>query len=255
MLSSILGYGLAIGIIWITILTGGIPMGQIKDNLGLMIVLGGTFSASLITFTYSELKTLITDLKKVVFKKRDNESDIILQVLKISELRQRNLAFSLEDFHPFIADGVRLLENDFDEDGLRLILTQSIVERKNRHLRSVEMLKTLAKYPTAFGMMGTVLGLVSLLNGLSYENNVQGIGPSMSIALLTTLYGLITTNWVFHPIAENLLLRSEHDIQIRKMILQGMILLRKGFDPIFIQEAMNAYLAPRDRKDFVEGIL
>lgn len=217
--------------------------------VGLVIVAGGTLSAAIISFKVEGILILVRTLIKVMQSDRVNQKEIVGQLVKIAQLKAPKGQFGVKfaTAHPFIVDGLRLVDNDFEPQAIESIMTTAAIERKNTFLKEIEVLRTLAKYPPAFGMVGTVLGLVALLQGLSGSVDVKMIGPAMGIALLTTLYGLALTNYIFTPIGDNLANRLKDDIQIRKIIIKGITLLSKGQDAVFIEESLNVYLLPSQR--------
>ena len=101
-------------------------------------------------------------------------------------------------------------------------------------------------------MMGTIIGLVAVLKQINSPDNMSSIGPSMAVALVTTLYGILLSNYVLQPIADNLLGRSQNDIKIRLLIAEGIILMSEGHDPVYIREALLSFLSPQERKMFTQ---
>jgi chemotaxis protein MotA len=220
--------------------------------MSIVIVLGGTFSASIITFGIKDLVNILNIVRKVFYKDMENPKLVIEELIDVSIQLQKNpksirSLVESKKIHPFIADGLKLIENDFEKDQIKQILTSSLIERKNYHMHQVEILKTLAKYPPAFGMIGTVIGLVTVLQGLGMKTGVETIGPNMAVALITTLYGLFFANYGFIPMGDNLLHRLDNDTRIRKTVIKGILLIHEKEDPIFIQEMLNAHLLPGNR--------
>lgn len=227
------------------------------DRIGIMIVIGGTFSAASITFNFRQLRYLGRNIIRVFTRVHYDNKDTIADILSVSQKVHKNPgsvgAAASEVDHPFLADGLRLIENDFSRDQIADIMHSSIIERKNAHLGHVDVLRTLAKYPPAFGMIGTVIGLVALLQGLATESGIEKIGPNMAVALITTLYGLLLANFIFLPMSENVFNKIKADVQVRKIILKGVLLICDGEDPVIIQETLNTYLHPNRRGALLPG--
>jgi chemotaxis protein MotA len=222
------------------------------DLISISIVLGGTISASIITFGVSDLVQIFKVVIKVFFKPIESPLVSINQLITISSELNRNPAainslINDKKLHPFVIDGLKLIQNDFERAQIKTIMEASLNERKNHHQHQVEILKTLAKYPPAFGMIGTVIGLVAILQGLGSTAGVDTIGPNMAVALITTLYGLFIANYCFIPLSDNLLHRLEYMMRERKMIIKGILLIKEKEDPIFIQEMLGAHLLPVER--------
>lgn len=220
--------------------------------MSIVIVLGGTFAASVITFGVGDLVRVFNIFFKVFFKEFINPQDAIKDIIDVSLRLEKNKAeirniINENKMHPFIIDGLKLLENDFDKDQVKTIMTSALVERKDYQMHQVQIIKTLAKYPPAFGMIGTVLGLVSVMQSLGGSSAIEEIGPNMAVALITTLYGLFFANYAFIPMSDNLLHRLDNEVRIRKLIIKGIMLIQDGQDPFFIQEMLNAHLLPNQR--------
>ena len=239
-------------------LTGSIPNMFILFNfIGLLVVVGGTFSAGVMTYGLREILTLAKISLKVFIKPVELNEKIIADIIRISAFLEKNpeaiTSFHGHDIHPFLKDGLRLIENGFSEEQIEEIMNNDVEKRYQRQMGEVELLKTIAKYPPAFGMIGTVIGLIGLLTTLNSEeqgvNNM--IGPSMAIALLTTLYGLVFSNYFFVPLSDNLLHRLYHDINLRKMIVEGVVLIQKKSDPIFIREYLIVNIKPEKRNQII----
>ncbi len=221
------------------------------DWIGVVIVLGGTLAAALLTFNFYQLRQLLYSASKIFTRRLDNGPVVIAEIVSLSkDISSAKLSISeavRKTSHPFLREGLTLIENDFPQARLREMLICSINERKNGHMKQVNMLRTLAKYPPAFGMVGTVIGLVALLQNLGNKGAVETIGPNMAVALITTLYGLLIANFVLTPLGENIFIKTKYDLKIRKIIMKGVCLIQEGEDPIIIQEVLNSYLHPDNR--------
>ena len=123
-------------------------------------------------------------------------------------------------------------------------------ERIEYYDQSTEQLEVLAKYPPAFGMMGTIIGLIAVMKHMSAEQGIDHVGPSMAVALITTLYGIFIANYIIHPISDNLNSRSQKDIKVRRIIAEGILLLNKKEDPVYVREVLLGYLLPHERLVF-----
>jgi len=228
--------------------------------VGMLVVVGGTFSAGIMTYGLKEILVFIKLTVKVFVKPKTNSNEIITDIIRISSVVERNpesfATFANQEIHPFLKDGLRLVDNGFSDEEINEIMNNDVEKTYERRMSEVEVLKTLSKYPPAFGMIGTVIGLIGLLNAMNsqgQENVGSLIGPSMAIALLTTLYGLILANYFFVPLSDNLLQRLYHEINIRKIIIEGVVLIQKKCDPIYIREYLIVNIKPTDRKDILLG--
>lgn len=251
MISAILGLATAILITAYACFITAKDTGIFLDKLGILIVLGGTISATAVTFNLQQVRFLLWNVFRVFRRENYFPGRIVAQLVTLAHKYHKSpkSAFAMKDqvIHPFIADGLRLLENDFDEETIERIMVCSITERKNAHLAHVDVLRALAKYPPAFGMIGTVIGLVALLQGLNSDGGLERLGPNMAVALVTTLYGLLISNFVLIPVSENLFHKIKKDVQIRRIVLDGILMLRRNEDPVAIEEYLNAFLHPSNR--------
>jgi len=262
MRSTVIGFIIAPFIIYLA-LADAIPNVFLLLNLvGMLVVVGGTISAGIMTYGLKEIMRFFKLTLKVFAKPKSSSENVISEIIRISDSIEKNPAavssFQNQDIHPFLKDGLRLIENGFTDEDISEIMNNDVEKTYDRQMAEVELLKTLAKYPPAFGMIGTVIGLIGLLNAMSTESQGAAgniIGPSMAIALLTTLYGLILANYFFVPLSDNLLQRLYHEINIRKMIIEGVILMQKKCDPIYIREYLVVNLKPEARKDILVGTI
>ncbi len=127
-------------------------------------------------------------------------------------------------------------------------------ERTAYYEESIDQLEVLGKYPPAFGMMGTIIGLIAVLKQLGADNGIETVGPNMAVALITTLYGIFIANYIIHPISDNLHSRSQKDLKVRRIIAEGILLLNKKEDPIYVREVLLGYLLPAERAKFEKSM-
>lgn len=248
--TNVVGLVLSIAIaIWAVLSSGKDP--TIYMNIeGIVLVVGGTFTVALFAYKVSELKNIAYVAIKIFMKESLTRQAIVRQLISISKSNtpkgQYYARFS-KVAHPFIIDGLRLIDNDFSHDDIEEVMTSMILERKMEFTREIEIVNTLAKYPPAFGMVGTVLGLVAMLDSITTSSNAATIGPSMAIALATTFYGLVMANYILSPFADNLSNRLKTDMAMRRIVLKGILLIKIKQDPVFVEEALNAHLLPHQR--------
>ena len=259
MRSTIIGLVIAPIIIYFAI-SDSIPNLYILFNVvGVLIVAGGTISASIMTHGLKDILTLAKISLKVFTMPKADEEKVISDIIRMSIYLEKNPGqynnLTNQEIHPFLRDGLRLIDNGFLEVEINEIMNNDVDKRFDRHMSEVELLKTIAKYPPAFGMIGTVIGLIGLLNTINSENQgmTNMIGPTMAVALLTTLYGLILSNYFFVPLSDNLFHRLYQDTNLRKMIIEGISLIQKKADPIYVREYLVVNLNPAKRKDIVVG--
>ena len=126
-------------------------------------------------------------------------------------------------------------------------------KRGQHHDQQVESLQIMAKYPPAFGMIGTVIGLIDVLNQMNSADNMTSIGPSMAVALITTLYGIFLANYIIQPIGDKFLARGQHDMKIREIIAEGLLMISKNENPVYVREMLIGHLMPNERIEYLEN--
>ena len=223
--------------------------------VSVLIVFGGTISAAVITHGIKKIKDIMVMFFKAFKTSKCDNVKIVKDIVDISEsLKKGSPITELIDQadHPYVKDGLRLIYNDFSEDKILNISKRMLLERASYYRANIEKLEVLAKYPPAFGMMGTVIGLIAVMRKMGLDTGIELVGPSMAVALITTLYGIFLANYIIHPISDNLASRSERDLKIRRIISEGIILLYKKEEPVFVREMLMAYLLPSEREQFLK---
>ncbi len=225
------------------------------DWLSILIVFGGSISVSIMTNGLMDtVKILALFFKAFAPHKFDNVM-ITKQLVEIAQKQHfdtLNFKNMQEDtYHPFVLDGLRLIHNQFESEKFEILMSNMLIQRKNHHDKAIDKIETLAKYPPAFGMLGTIIGLVAVLKQINSPNNMESIGPSMAVALVTTLYGILVSNYILQPIADNLQNRSYRDLQVRQLIYEGMVLIARKNDPVYVRESMLSLLTPNERTEFM----
>lgn len=220
--------------------------------VGMIIVFGGTLASAFISFGFATLVRVTTGYWHVLKKAHYTPKIVISQIIDTAFQQHNNhnnrgLQKNGLAIHPFLLDGLKLVENDFSEEQIDEIMFSATMERKNYFDRDIEVFEAIAKYPPAFGMVGTLFGLIALLNNLSGDGNIAAIGPNMAVALITTMYGLLFTNYFLSPISENLIVHLKDEMLLRRIISRGVALIAKGEDPVLIEEMLKAHLLPRQR--------
>jgi chemotaxis protein MotA len=254
MKSHVIGLFLGFAIVYYAMIHTGNDRMAYMDIMSVIIVFGGSLSVSIMTNGFlNTLRFCGLFFKVFATHKYDNLSITkdLVKIAKKKHFGELHFTDLTEDqYHPFIIDGLRLLHNKFDSQKIKLIMTNMMIQRQENHEKTIEKIEILAKYPPAFGMMGTIIGLVAVLKQIDSPDNMTTIGPSMAVALITTLYGIFLSNYILQPIADNLLTRSQTDIKVRQLIAEGLILLSEDHDPVYIREALLSFLSPDERKQF-----
>lgn len=225
------------------------------DFSSMFIVIGGTASAAALSFQFKRLWVLFKLFFARVFKGRGlNYGDVIREVLIVLDgYRKGNslksLSESTTDF--FFQEGLQLLEGGV----LSLDEVLNVMEERNENLyfiyqEDASKVKILGKYPPAFGMMGTTIGMIVLLANLSGADAIKKVGPAMGICLITTLYGTVIANFTFLPFADNMIEQAKENYLKNRILLEGLKLISEKSNPIVAAEKLNSYLRPSERLDW-----
>jgi chemotaxis protein MotA len=223
------------------------------NGAGLLIVLGGTLSAALVTFSFRELKTLGRIGRSALRRPFDDTAELIVEIIQFVNETKSNRTAIQQNMdrvnNLFLREGLQLIVDRVSSDKIVSILVERMLVIKDEHAMSVRMLRTLGKYPPAFGMMGTVIGLVAVLQGLGGALGAGNLGPAMAVGLITTLYGLLASNLFFVPMADNLMLKSAIDLKKRKIVSQAVVMISQGEKAAAIQDSLNSMTKPSQRRD------
>jgi len=234
---------------------GGAGIGSFIDIPSLMITVGGTLAATLINFPLPEIlkmwKTAINVFKTHGF---DPSTPIPIIVSYAKKARQNGL-LSLEDSidnlnDEFFSLGMRLIIDGTDPEQVSDIMEIEMAFLEERHSKGQKLFTTMAKYAPAFGMIGTLIGLISMLKHI---DDPSTIGPSMAVALITTFYGALMANLVFMPIAGKLKARTADEILMKRIILEGILMIQAQANPRYISQKLVAFLPPALRKSVMQN--
>ncbi len=253
---NLLGFALAFFLIQTALKILGVGSEFYFDEVALLIVFGGTFSAMIISFPSKFLMRFIQAPWKIFRSKRNFQKYTIEELIQTAMKgdTQRVYLQSLlrnNKIDSFFKEGIELYLLDLDREEFKDILTERIYRSRQRDEEWVSLFRRLSKYPPAFGLVGTVLGLISLMRSVGEGANASQIGLSMAIALVATLYGLAFSNFVLAPIAENFQKTAEDQKVYRELMLEGLLYLFDRKSALSVQEMLNSYLEPNQRIDLL----
>jgi chemotaxis protein MotA len=233
-------------LVFLSILIGGSP--SIFINIpGLLIVVGGTLAACFIKFSIKDVINSIKVVMKAFTVKLEPPDKIINDMISLNKIARKDGLMALENQMPkdeFSAKALRFMVDGFDEERIQEMLRKDIQLTVQRHTVGQNVFRGMGSSAPAFGMIGTLIGLVQMLANMS---NPQSIGPAMAIALLTTLYGALLANLVCLPIADKLALRSQREQENRALTLEGVLGIYRGLTGMVLEETLKIHLSPKDR--------
>jgi chemotaxis protein MotA len=225
------------------------------DPVGLLIVVGGTITVACTTFSPKKVWKLIKTSIIVMQQKTDDASALASEIITLAKdsFGDPNVLQSKQDnlSNLFLKDGIGLIVDRHEATDIENILRDRIRVKQENDDSTANMLKTLAKYPPSFGIIGTVLGLIALMLQLGSEGAAEKMGPAMALGLVATLYGLVFTNFILQPLSENLSLKSHEDVRKRQLAMLGVLLIKNQKSPLVIQEAINSLLPVSERVDIL----
>ena len=245
-ISTLIGLILGMVLVGAAIATGESPM--IFVNVpSLLIVVGGTLGVTFIKNPLGRVLATFAVAKNAFLAKSPSNSDLITKIVELSRTARKESLLSLERVevdHQFLASAIRLAVDGMEPNAIRSILETDIEYLAERHKIGQELMEGIATSAPAFGMVGTLIGLVNMLAGM---DDPATIGPSMAVAILTTLYGSLIANLFANPIADKLKFRSREEVQSRMIMLRGVLSIVEGDHPANVEQKLLAFVEPKNR--------
>lgn len=217
---------------------------------GLLIVCGGTLSAALISFKFEQLKIVTKVLGTSYTRPIMKETEIISILIDLSIRSRMEGILSLQDKENettilFLRRALGCLVDGYKIDQIRDILNTEMYFFRLRREDSERVLRTIADYLPAFGIVGSVVGLITMLGGIG---DTSVILRAIPIALTSTLYGLILSNFFFLPFASNIKERTNQELLLQKIIMDGVISINSELNPVILKTKLESFLTPSDRE-------
>jgi len=249
--STTIGISAGLALITLSILIEGGLMSFISVS-SMIIVLGGIISASLVNYPQDDLLNTQKSIQKAFNgKKIDLLHHIEMFTIFSRRARRNGLLVLDEDIRyiddPFLKGGLELAIDGISEDNLIHILGDEIMQMEKRHDVNYRILNSMATYAPAFGMIGTLIGLILMLRNL---DDSSGIGAGLSVALITTFYGTIFANLIFAPLAGKLKEFSEKEINEKKMLRAGILALANSENPRILEKKMLSFCTPDEKQEY-----
>jgi len=247
-LATIMGVFMAFALIGWAIVAGGSPSAFV-DVGSVMIVIGGSIAATMAAVPGSKMKKIVSVLMKALKHKAHPPGKLIDDLVSYAEVARRDGILSLESMckeieDPFIVRGIQMAVDGTDPELIEQIMTTELDNLIERHDAGRNMLATVGKYAPAFGMIGTLIGLVAMLANME---DPSAIGSGMAVALLTTMYGAILANVVFLPLADKLASRSAEEVLLKTIIIKGVMSIQSGDNPRIVEQKLKTFLPPSEQ--------
>ena len=273
-IASIIGLILGVALMILGIVSNGASVMDYVDLPSALITFGGAFASVMTSHTMQEFLNglngvAVLDTKgtieeeEYIAKTGDdapfaalafkvpvlNVSEMIKNIIDLSNVARKEGLLSLEEAatdldEPFLKKGILLVVDGTDPDLVRAILETELISVEDRHKKVIGFWDMVASMGPAWGMIGTLLGLIAMLKDL---NEPSSIGPAMALALITTLYGSLLANWLATPVANKLRVNNAAEMQQKEVLIEGLLSIQAGENPRVIEEKLKSFLAPKDR--------
>jgi chemotaxis protein MotA len=248
-LSTLIGIGAAFGLMLMAILQGG-PLTIFINVPALLIVFGGTFGNTLVHYPFGDVFDAMNVAKKTFLHKEMSINNLIGQLMEFANKARKEgiLALqgameSVED--DFLKKAMQMAVDGQEPETLRSMLNTEIEYIQLRHSKGADIFTSIAAYAPAMGMVGTLIGLVQMLQTM---DDPSSIGPAMAVALLTTFYGAVIANVFCAPMAGKLRNRSASEVLTKTLIIEGMQSILSGENPRIMEQKLHSFIAPKLRE-------
>lgn len=251
-IATVLGLLLCAVFVIVGIVTGdqGVAaLGNFKDLTSALVTFGGAFACILESSTLqgyiSGLKSILIAIKGVKFE----ESEIIKSIIDLSNVARKEGLLALEEAannleDPFLKKGILLIVDGTDPELVRGIMETELMCIEDRHNANISFWDNLGSMGPAWGMIGTLIGLINMLKLL---DDPSSIGPNMAVALITTLYGSLLANWICIPISTKLKADNAAEVAAKSITIEGLLSIQAGENPRVIEEKLKSFLSPNKR--------
>lgn len=237
------------------IIDNGSTVGTFIHTPSMLITFGGAFSSVLISY---KLKDFIKGLKGILIAIKDHKYDqtaTIKSIIELSNIARKEGLLALEEAannldDQFMKKGILLIVDGTEPDLVRAIMETELSCIEERHKKVATFWETLAAMGPAWGMVGTLIGLIAMLKNMADSST---IGPSMSVALITTFYGSVLANWLSIPTANKLRQNNAEEVTLKEVMIEGLLSIQAGENPRVIEEKLKSFLAPEQRNKYSEG--
>ncbi len=248
-LATIVGLVAAFGLMISAIMQGGSLMIFI-DIPSAIIVIGGTIGTAFVNFPFSHIVGAIKVARNAFFHKATSPTETISKLITYAGKARKEGILSLQSVmneidDDFFLKGLQMAVDGQEPEALKEMLEKEIEYVMERHDQGTEIFNAFAAIAPAMGMIGTLIGLVQMLQNM---NDPSSIGPAMAVALLTTFYGAVIANVIATPIAGKLKIRSASEVLNKTLVTEGMTSILEGENPRLMEQRLHAFVAPAQRE-------
>lgn len=231
-------------VLW-AMMSGG-DLGIFVDVPSIIMVIGGTFTIIFLCFPVANVKGFVNIVKCAFITDEKSIQKLIEDMVSFAEIARRDGILSLEGVtkdidDPFIVGGIQMAVDGTDPELIEQIMQTELDNVEDRHAAGKGMLDAIGKYGPAFGMIGTLVGLVIMLQNMGDPSK---LGPGMAVALITTFYGALLANAFALPLSDRLAFRSGQEILYKTIIIKGVMAIQSGDNPRIVEQKLKTYLPP-----------
>ena len=249
-LATILGLVVGIGAVLISVIMEGGQLSSLLNPSAAVIVFIGTLGATMASVSLKQMTNLPKVTMQAFFCRLPDPKRAIELLVRLAHKARREGVLSLERElqsveDEFIRKGVQLVVDGSDPDVVRETMETEIAAMETRHKAGAEVYTTMGGFAPTLGIIGTVMGLIHMLGKLDEPGKM---GPAIAAAFIATLYGVASANLIYLPLGNKLQARSKAEVLIREMVLEGVLNLQAGGSPRALEERLNAYLSPAERR-------
>ncbi|MBR8462940.1 motility protein A [Campylobacter sp. faydin G-24] len=252
-LGTVVGWILAM-VLLVGAMAIGVGVGPYIDIPSVMIVFGGTIGVMMVGFKMETLKNIFKFYGIAVKPTTINLPETIKKIVEYSTKARRDGILALENDvnnepNVFLKKGLSMAVDGNEPDAIRALLETDLEQSRSRHTGNIKIFDQVGGFAGAMGMIGTLIGLVAMLLNMA---DPSAIGPSMAVALLTTLYGSMIGNIIGAPVANILSIRDSDEALEKQVILEGIMAIQAGDNPRTLEAKLLSFLPPKDRKSQFE---
>ena len=226
------------------------------DFSSIVIVLGGTIASTITSYPIQNFLKTGKVIKKAFLHKEYSPDETIAKIIELANIARKEGLLSLEEQgeeldDDFLQKGIMLIVDGTDPELVRNILETELIFLEERHAEGQSIFETMGTYAPAYGMLGTLIGLINMLKHL---DDPSTIGPNMSVALVTTFYGSFLANVIFLPLAGKLKIKSDKEILVKGLMVEGLLSIQAGENPRIIEEKLKTFISPEMRRNYKEHL-
>lgn len=250
-LTSIIGLIAALGtVVVVMILDGGSPAELFAAPAAILLIIGGSISATVVTASMSNLMQLPKVLVKIFTVTKFDATGTIDLLARLADKARRDGLLGLEEDSKkiddkFLQKGIMMVVDGVDPEQVAAIMETSIEQMRGRHKFGITFFASAGGFAPTFGILGTVMGLINVLKQL---DNPSTLGPAIASAFLATLWGLLMANLVYLPMSGKLKAKDEEEARDRYMMLEGILSIQAGENPRIVRDKLTAFLPPSEVK-------